>query len=344
MPPQLKNQRFLIFELNWLGDIIFSLPLIEALKKGCVGARVTCIVVPRYKKILEKCVLVDGIIELSDRRGMGSLWEKLLTVLKISGKFDVCFLLKPSKSKSLMALAAGIPRRVGFTGKKYSLTDTVEMDLTAIHRVDSLVSLAFVMGIGPGDNRYSLKISNADLCLALDLLETISPGLQSYVAIHPGGNWGAKRWDKENFVFLIKRILEKYSDIKVFITGAPDDSPLAELIRGGVNDPRCYNIAGKTGLDTLVSLFKLSKAVISADSGPLHLASAAGADTVSLFGPTSPLVTGPRGKGRNIVISHDVDCEIPCYETICPKNFGCMRAIQVEEVFGAVVEIIGERS
>ena len=76
--------------------------------------------------------------------------------------------------------------------------------------------------------------------------------------------------------------------------------------------------------------------LISADSGPMHLASALGTPVVAIFGPTSPQVTGPYNKkAQHIILRKDVGCLVPCYEVDCPDN-KCMKAVTVDEVFDAV--------
>ena len=91
-------------------------------------------------------------------------------------------------------------------------------------------------------------------------------------------------------------------------------------------------LAGSTDLPGLAAVFAQSRYVISADSGPLHLASAVGVRTVSVFGPTRPEITGPRGSGKVSVLIKDVGCnKAPCYYLECPDN-RCMKAVEVDDV------------
>jgi ADP-heptose:LPS heptosyltransferase len=103
-------------------------------------------------------------------------------------------------------------------------------------------------------------------------------------------------------------------------------------------------VAGKTTLNELAAIFSKCAVVVSADSGPLHLASASGAMTVGLFGPTSYKITGPRGKKGSIIIQKDFGCPVPCYVADCGKEYSCMRSITVDEVYHAAAGVIsGEK-
>jgi ADP-heptose:LPS heptosyltransferase len=92
---------------------------------------------------------------------------------------------------------------------------------------------------------------------------------------------------------------------------------------------RAENWTGKTGLRELAALAALSDLFITTDTGPMHLAAAAGARVLALFGPTAPWRTGPYGPGH-IVVRTGIDCS-PCFKRTC-DDVRCMRGITVEEV------------
>ena len=334
-------RRVLIFEPNWLGDILFSFPLIRAIKKAFPEAYIACAVVSRYKDLLVRNPLVDDVMCLSDKKGLFPLREKAFFIRDVQKRaFDTCLLLKPSVTKARMSALAGIPRRIGFSGKNAALTQEIAQPAGHVHRIDQLLAIARVLGVSDIDREYEYFVSEEDIRRAGILLDKVGGNAKRLITVHPGGNWDAKRWPRGNFTELIKRLLVIHPGVDIMITGAGKDQGLAADIVKGVSDGRCYSVAGLTGLNVLAALFKLSALVISADSGPLHLASAAGADNIALFGPTSQSITGPRGKGRSIVIQHDVGCETPCYEPECGKGYECMRAITVEEVYESASKML----
>jgi lipopolysaccharide heptosyltransferase II len=329
-----KYDKILIFELNWMGDILFSFPFLRAIRKACPRAHMACVAVPRYAGLLARNPWIDLVHVLSDERSVASFGEKIsFTAMIRKEGFDACFFLKPSRTKAIMAALAGIPERIGFGGKDTLLTKTVDVPDGIVHRADQILSLARALGVTQADEKYEYFFSREDIERADEVLKECGGGRRRIVAVNPGGNWPPKRWPEENFKLLIKRVMQKFDDIEVMITGADKDRALAHGIVKSISDARCYTVAGKTGINELAALFARSVLVVSADSGPLHLASATGVPTIGLFGPTSPEMTGPRGRGKNIVIHKNVGCEIPCYVAECKKSFACMEAISVDDVF-----------
>ncbi|MGB2599594.1 MAG: lipopolysaccharide heptosyltransferase II [Candidatus Omnitrophota bacterium] len=333
----MREKRILIFELNWMGDILFSFPFIRAIRKAYPDAYISCVVVPRYADMLTHNPWINFVHVLSDNNKISSIREKLAFAGMIrKEEYDTCFILKPSSSKAIMAVLAGIPERIGFAGKKAPLTGEVATPPEDLHRADQVLSLAGAVGVTKADGTYEYFFGKENEEKANAVLREAGGGVYRMVAINPGGNWPPKRWPAENFIRLSKMILENFENVEVMVTGAEKDTELASGIVEAVGDKKCYSIAGKTKLNELAALFKKCDLAVSSDSGPLHLASALGMTTIGLFGPTSPKITGQRGRARNIVISKDVGCEIPCYVEECDKDHECMKAITVEEVFRAV--------
>ncbi|MFH1305065.1 MAG: lipopolysaccharide heptosyltransferase II [Candidatus Omnitrophota bacterium] len=334
-------KRILVFELNWMGDILFSFPFLRALRKAFPTAHIACAVVERYKELLDRNPLVDEVHVFSDKRGFLSLTEKLafIRTLRKAG-YDACFFFKPSRTKSIIAFLAGIPRRIGFTGKNAMLTERTENVSPGCHRADVFSALAARAGISVQDGTYEYFVGREDEKRVTALLKKVDKNMRRIVTVNPGGNWDAKRWPAERFTDLVKRILSRFENISVVVTGTGKDAELAERIVSQTDPRRCHALAGRTRLAELAAVFEKCALVISADSGPLHLASAVGTATVGLFGPTSPKITGPRGKGINTVITGSSDCVVPCYIEKCEKNYACMRSITVDEVFAAVTKVL----
>ena len=99
---------------------------------------------------------------------------------------------------------------------------------------------------------------------------------------------------------------------------------------------------GQTTLRALAALYRLCGAVITTDTGPMHLAAAVGTPVVALFGPTAPWRTGPYGDGH-VVVRAGLSCS-PCFKRSCHtgefETMACMKRIAVEEVVEAV-EVVG---
>ncbi len=336
-----KPEKILIFELNWLGDILFSFPLLRALRSEFPQAYISCAVVPRYAGLLAHNQWISDTHILSDDNRIGTIGEKLsFTRMIAKERYDICLFLKPSSTKTVMAFLAGIHERIGFVGKKSPLTTEVEMPRGETHRADQLLALAAAMGIKTADGTYEYFIDEEYIDKADDLFHKEGRGVNRIVALNAGGNWGPKRWPAGNFVKLAKMLLERFEDIEIMLPGSSKDLRLTQQIVSEVGAERCYTFAGRTDLNELAAFFKRASLVVSADSGPLHLASATGASTIGLFGPTSHKMTGPRGRGRNIIIQSDIPCRIPCYVERCAMDHECMRSITPERVFAEAERVL----
>jgi len=324
---------------------LFSFPFLSALREKYRRVHITCVVVPRYSELLMDSDLVDEVIVLSDRNGILAVPEKIGLIFRLrKEKYDTCFLLKPSRSKASLARSAGISDLVGFKGKG-PLTIEVDIPEKKIHRADTILLLAEAFGAEVSGRKYKYTVPEEARKLAEELIKKKGQGKKCLVGIHPGGNWAEKRWKKDNFVRLIKDVLSADENTEVIITGGKKDVSLAKDTAHEVKSPRCYTVAGETSLNGLAAVFEKCKVVISADSGPLHLASATGTRTIGLFGPTSPEITGQIGTSDNLVISTKdrIECEVPCYTESCQKNNICMELIDVDEVSSAVKEMIIEK-
>lgn len=329
-----RPEKILVFELNWLGDILFSFPLIKALRQAFPKAYISCAVVPRYADLLAYNPWISDLHVLSDENGLATIGEKLafIGVLK-KERYDTCLFLKPSSTKAVMATLAGIPERIGFRGKSAPLTREVDMPKGEVHRADQLLALAAALGIREADGTYEYFVDEEYEEKVGELIHKEGRGANRIVALNTGGNWGPKRWPLENFVVLAQMLLERFDDIEILIPGSTKDLAGAQYVVSEAGPERCYTLAGRTGLNDLAALFKRSELVVSADSGPLHLASATGAATIGLFGPTSAKLTGPRGAGENVVIQSDIPCRVPCYVEDCTMDHKCMKSITPERVF-----------
>ena len=329
---------------NWLGDIVFSTPVYRALKESFPDVRITALAVPRVKEVLKLCPFIDEVIEYDEDGEDRPLLAKAVLIQRIHhGRFDAGYLLRPSISRTMIMALAGVPRRVGFSSRKSSFLLTRCVDPNGnddIHRTDVYLRLLENDGIKIHERRTSLVLSDDSKSRAMSFLE--ARGLKAnevYAVLNSGGNWDLKQWPWESFAELARRVTKELGGIRVVLPGSAMDVERTEMIakRSGVFP---VVIAGGTTLNELASVMASARFVVSADTGPLHLASAVGAITVGIFGPTRSEITGPRGMGRALVVQKDVGCNLaPCYFLECPDN-RCMKLVTVEDVLSAIKQIM----
>jgi heptosyltransferase I len=336
-------KRILIVNVNWLGDTLFATPLIRAVREKYPGAYIAILTHPRCYKMLEGNPHINEIIIYDEKKQHRSLLSRFSIISHLrSEKFDTAFILKKSLSRTLLLLFSKIPRRIGYGSKRagFLLTKKAKAPHKGLHKVEYFLNLARAAGIEAENKNYEIFISDSDVMNGEEILRDAGIKDKKFIVLNAGGNWNPKRWPAENFAELGDRIAEKIG-AHVVLTGAEKDLVLAEKI-SGLMKHKPYILCGKTDLKTLGAIFKKAMCVISNDSGPMHLAVAMKAKVIALFGPTSPKLTGPYGKGSYRVIwkTETLEgCEAPCYDVTCSDN-RCMSAITVDEVFKEAQDFI----
>ena len=329
----MKN--ILIVSVNWLGDAVFSTPVFAALKKHYPGARLTVLAVPRVVPVLALSSSIDEIIVYDEVGEDRPLVDKLLLVSKLRRqRFDAVFFLRPSFSRAFLTLLAGIPLRIGFKTRNFpGLINRAVNDqgLDQMHRADAYLSLLERYGI-PVHQRFcalQLKPDHHELAQRMLLPRGVYPHTP-YCVLNTGGNWDLKQWPVERFADLTRRIVLEKNWSVVFTGAAGDADRVARII--ALSGVTAVDLTGQTDIEGTAAVFLNAQVLISADSGPLHLASALGVRTIAIFGPTRVEITGPRGQGRSSVLFNEIACnKAPCYYLECPEN-RCMKTVEVEDV------------
>jgi ADP-heptose:LPS heptosyltransferase len=174
----------------------------------------------------------------------------------------------------------------------------------------------------------------------MDLVRRQTGGLRPLILLNPNASdlLPLRRWPIDRYVELAKRLIEKYPEVWIGFTGAPDETAAAEALARQTGSPRCVSFAGKTTLRELLVLYTLAKVLVTNDSGPAHFATLTPIRVVTLFGPETPALFAARTP-RNAVLWAGIVCS-PCVnaynnrQSSC-KNNVCMQAITVEQVFEA---------
>jgi len=156
-----------------------------------------------------------------------------------------------------------------------------------------------------------------------------------WLAVQPGARWVNKRWPIEGFAELVRQTAEAYPELRFAILGAAEDQSLGASISRAAPQ-RCLDLTGQISLVEMVEWIRLSRLMVTNDTGPMHVAAALGRPVVALLGPTEPRRTGPYGQLKS-VLQMDLPC-VPCLKPRChyDKPFECLRALSPATVFEAV--------
>lgn len=299
--------KIIVFMKNWVGDTFFQFPAIRLIREKYPEAKITCIAPPRCRELLLANPDISEVLEF-DEKSIHRSWLRRLAFaweLRAKGPWDEGYLFHRSKTRAMLLTLAGVKKRFGFVrGRSCWLTTSVAEPAGTLHHVDYFLTL--LKGCGyrvPESPNYELPVSPEAMAKAESLLLSLNiPGRSHFVCFHLGANWEPKRWPPAYFSALADLIHDAWN-IPVIVTGSANDQPLFEAMQMQIKRAHVFSVIGQTSLDSLAALYSQAAFVVSGDSGPMHVAAAAGAPVAALFGPTNPFLTGPRGKGDCIVLS-----------------------------------------
>jgi lipopolysaccharide heptosyltransferase II len=224
---------------------------------------------------------------------------------------------------------AGIPRLVGFTGSLRSrLLDQVTPEARAgmppEHQALKYMRLATHCGAPTGDAAH----------FAVGKPFASHDGVRR-VGIVAGAEYGpAKRWPMERFAAMANSVSERHAQVEWVLFGAPGEKEQGAQLSAMLT-AKHVNLVGQTSLTDLIECLQECHLLVTNDTGTMHLASALGVPTVSIFGSTEPILTGPCGPS-NTIVRHHVPCS-PCFKRECPLgHYECLMGIQPTQVADAV--------
>lgn len=334
-----KNKRILIFNVNWLGDVLFSTATIRNIRRNFPGSFIACIIPSRCYPVLKGNPHLDEIIIFDEQDRHSGILGKLRFVKFLKSKrFDTVFLLHRSFRRALICRLAGIQERIGHYTKKrgFLLTKSIRAAVKdTIHRIDYYLDIIEKAGLRVEDRFTEFFVSEEDLGFVEAFLKKKEIKKDEFlVGINPGGNWAPKRWPTSYWAMLADQLISEFG-VKVIITGSHKDLKDALAIKELMKASPVI-ASGVFNLKQLGALTKKINLFITADTGPLHIANSCGArKIIALFGPTHVSLTGPYPLKNVIILQKDVGCKIPCYVVKCKDN-RCMQAITPQDVLEEV--------
>jgi ADP-heptose:LPS heptosyltransferase len=326
-----------IIHLNQIGDLLFSLPLLKALRDNYPNAIIHSILKPNLKGLLSDSPYVDDSI----LRGgtLADTWSLLKTVRK--HRYDL--LLSLSRSEECLALTAlsraGV--KAGFAHFPWDFSLAVKETVEGHNSWYNNRKLL---------NRLNIKVTKNDY-VGLLQFHTDDPGLalpQHFVVISPGASRRRlmKAWGHENFADLIILLMQHYHLTPVLIGGKDNqeynEKIIAAVRRKDRNTTRLILNLTEASLPSLSLIIKNADLFVGIDSGFMHIASSMDVPLVGLFGPTDPVYVGPQNKNSIVVREESLEC-IPCYLKPC-EHRACMSKLPVSTVFQACEQLLTKSS
>lgn len=330
-----NGARVLLVRLSALGDVLFSLETLAALRRARPDLRVDFLVGDACAPLLANHPWIDRVL-VHPRHRQRALPSALRALRR--RRYEVAIDLHGVLKSALQMRIARARLRVGFApprareGAHFFYDRAVSLPRPLPHRAEQGLFLLRSLG---------LRVEPVPVVLPRSPATERTPSWPEtergrMVVLHPGTSRFAafKRWPPERFAELARRLAER--GVPVAVSYGPGERKLAEVVLEAA--PAARPIDGAAlGLVAFARHLGEAALVVAADTGPLHLAAAAGARVLALFGPKDPAIYGPRGKGHRVLL-HDVPCR-PCRRRTCitPQ---CVLGIAVEEVERSVLELL----
>lgn len=340
--------RVLVVQTSFLGDTVLTLPLLSEIKRRFSHAKLSLLCTPLARELLAGHPAIDEIIVDEKRqtdRGWMGLWRK--AELLRSKEFTMALCPHKSFRSGILLFLARIPFRVGFAQSKSAFLFHVRVNRnTARHDVERNLSILEGLGI-PTEECERIF----DLPITADTRESVIRQFQSLgldtsrmlIGLHPGSVWPTKRWSAEGFAQLM-RMLKKRFPCEILLFGGPEDAEVVTKVQnlcGGHG----VSLVNRVALRELPAAMSFCKALITNDSGPMHIAVAEGVPVIAVFCATTPALGFYPYSSKAVVLGKDLQCR-PCSShggRRCPLGTeDCINLIGAEQVCQAVERLLDE--
>ncbi|MGQ9920439.1 MAG: glycosyltransferase family 9 protein [Desulfobacca sp.] len=340
--------RILLIKLSALGDVLQTLPTLEALHAAYPEAEISWLVEEAAAPVLQRHPALASLL-ISRRqtwlravrtwRGLPVAWREGRQLWQALRRqpFDAVIDLQGLGKSALWTWLARSPRKIGFAGGREGsslvLTDRLPPYDPDEHAVRRYLRLAEHLG-AVACSRFRLALPPA---AGQDLAPLWTGGAGPLLILHPGTRWPSKHWPPVLWAQLADA-LGRVRGARIVFTGSAADRPLIARIRAAMRG-EAVDLSGRTELPALARLFFQADAAVTTDTGPMHLAAAVGTPVAAIFGPTAPWRTGPYGCQHRVVLI-GVACS-PCRQRRCPDPV-CLTELPVDMVLNATLAVLDQ--
>ncbi|HXV13819.1 MAG TPA: glycosyltransferase family 9 protein [Candidatus Krumholzibacteria bacterium] len=332
------GDRVLVTRLDYLGDVVLSLPLVDALRARWPGLEVDYLTrTPAADLLFRDARFARVWTQTNGARATASLVRALR-----ARRYRAVIDLYSNPRSAWLAWSTGARVRVGGNrrGRRRLYTHPVVVSREVRRVTDVFVRYGIPLGLDAGQpaSRPSLVIHRDEAAAADELLARHAGGAEAAsrrrIGVHPGGKWSVKRWPTEKFVELI-RILEHEMDGSVVVFTGPGERDATERVRALASGRAVF--LDVLPIRTAAAVISRLDAMVACDGGIMHVAAAVGTPTVGIFGSSEPAVWFPyAGAGPYRAAYIDVECR-PCHRHECPLGHTrCLNELSAEAVAGCV--------
>ena len=331
--------KLLILKPSSLGDVIHALPVLRLIKRQRPHWQVHWWIAQSFAPLLQNDPDLAAVHPFR-RRGWGTSAGLAYGVQQLGQlhreRFDVVLDLQGLARSAAFSWIARAGLTIGLhqhrEGAAAAYDVAVERPSPNAHAVDWCRAVLPHLGLENNDDfEWMPRRDNP-------LPECCEAG-QRWLALCPGARWKNKRWPMEFFETLTRNLLMEQGNLRVVVLGGKEDAELG--VRLGAIGARCVDKTGQTTLPEMVEWIRASEAMVTNDTGPMHVAAALGKPVVALFGPTDPRRTGPYQARGTVLQTSAMEC-VPCLSRTCTadRDRDCLRSIEVAKVAAEVRQVL----
>lgn len=343
-----QPQAILVVGPSWVGDMVMAQTLFSELKRHYPDAAIDVLAPAWCRPLLSRMPEVREALSLPFDHGDLKLGERHALGKSLRGRYQRSYVLPNSLKSALVPFSARIPVRTGWRGEmRYGLLNDVRpLDKQAYPLMVQRFTALALEPKAPVPERQAItaphlevNARSRDAALAEQQLDTHRPVL----GLCPGAEFGpAKRWPEHHYAAVAEDWISKGGQVWIF--GSPKDREVADAMVSLLPESAQSEVAilaGQTSLEQAVDLLSATRAVVSNDSGLMHIAAALERPLVVVYGSTSPDFTPPLGDNV-AVVRLGLECS-PCFQRECPLgHLNCLRQLPPSQVIEALDGLLGE--
>lgn len=339
-------QGILIIAPNWIGDAVMTQPLLAALKSQYPASTIDVLASTWVAPIYRACSEVNHVIEANfqHKQLQWGLRKQLANDLRLRG-YQACFILPNSLKSALIPWMANIPFRIGYRGElRFGLINIALNNPSKINRPPMVEHYLALSQLLSDEETLAAKTLTPKLNVSSSAKQSIDKKLsdanidsKSVFIFCPGAEYGpTKRWPASHFAELANHLAQQLPNANIILLGSKSDHELAEAILQQSQDSvKIHNWCGNTSLDEAIALIGMAKAVVSNDSGLMHIAAALKTPQIAIFGSSDPAHTPPLSENAK-VIWLNLPCS-PCHKKECPLgHLKCLNDILPQQVLATL--------
>ena len=343
-------RRVLAIRLDNLGDVLVTTPAIHAMRESLPDATITLLASPvgaqagRLNPDVDEVIVYDAPwMDPWSRLPLDPAREMEVIAQLSAGRYDAAVIFSSFRQSPLPAAylcyLAGIPLRLAASidGPGSLLTTRHRHPEQMMHEVERGLDLVAAVGMRTSDDRLVLRVPDG----AREEVAGLVSDQRPLIVVHPGCSMPARTYPWEQYVEVVD-ILARDLGARVVLTGADDERPLVDAILAHIKPwsrTQVTTAAGSLAFPAFCALIEAADAIVTNNTGPMHMAAALGTPVVALFALTNPPEQWGPWKVPHRMLWHEVPCRL-CYSRVCPTTHDCLREVRPRQVVEAVADLL----